>query len=100
MNSRSANDDKKLKSRFHIPNDYLKQNKGQFNRRYRVLYIKEDAKKSPEYLKRKERAKILISSLKVIYSEETEEIQSQISALSKALRTKYPELNEEIPINS
>jgi hypothetical protein len=50
INSWNPNDDKKLKSRFYISNKILKQL--MLNYRYWILYIKEDAKKDTEYLKR------------------------------------------------
>lgn len=99
LNSRSPNDEPKRKSRFHVDYNILLAHRYMFNRRYRVLYNKEDAKLDPEYLKNKNNAKLLITALKSIYEKEDEKIREAIIPLSSALRKKYPELNEEIPIN-
>lgn len=97
INSRTANDDKKLKSRFYISYKTIKDFGYKFNYRYRVLYIKADAAKDPEYLKKKNRALVILQALKKIYPEENSEVKIGIEALSKALRKTYPELNEELP---
>lgn len=99
INSWSANDDKKLKSRFHIPYDVMKKLGGKLNFRYWVLYIKEDEKKSPEYLKRKATALIILKALRKVYPEEQVNIKRAIEELSREYRKNYPELNEELPIN-
>lgn len=100
VNSWTANDWKGMKSRFYVSNETLKKSWGTFNRRYRVLFNKEDAKKDPAYLKRKNNAAVIIKALKKIYPEESENVRKWIEAFSKAVRTEYPELNEEIPLNS
>lgn len=98
INSWTPNDDKKLKSRFHISYKTLKDFGAKFNYRYRVLYIKEDAKVDPEYLKRKNIALLVLQVLKKQYNNEPREVQSAIVTLSQALRKVYPELNEDLPL--
>lgn len=98
INSRSANDDKKLKSRFYVSYKTLKDFWAKFNYRYWVLYIKEDAKKDPEYLKRKNTNLAVLQVLKKLYNGEPSAVQSAIVTLSQALRKAYPELNEDLPL--
>lgn len=98
INSWTPNDDNRRKSRFYISYNVMKKLSAKFNRRYRVLYIKEDANKDPEYLKRKNRALVVLQALKKIYPEENVKVKVWIETLSKALRSAYPELNEELPL--
>ena len=98
INSWSANDDKKLKSRFHISYKVMKDFGLKFNYRYWVLYVKEDAKKDPEYLKRKNIALIVLQVLKKQYNWEPADVQKAIVSLSQALRKAYPEINEDLPL--
>lgn len=97
VNSWTPNDDKKLKSRFYISYTTLKAFGAKFNYRYWVLYIKEDAKKDPEYLKRKNGYLAVLNLLKKYYPIENREVQLWIEAFSSAVRKHYPELNEELP---
>lgn len=97
VNSWSTNDWKWLKSRFHIPYDVMKQLWSKLNYRYWVLYIKEDAKLDPEYLKRKNTAKLVLEVLKKQYNWEPQKVKEAIVILSSALRNAYPELNKELP---
>lgn len=97
VNSRSANDGKWLKSRFYVTYDVMKKLWSKFNFRYWVLYIKEDALKDPEYLKRKNGYLAVIKLLKKYYPIENREVQLWIEAFSSAVRKHYPELNEELP---
>lgn len=76
----------------------MKALKMKFNYRYWILYIKEDIKKSPEYLKRKSTALIILQALRKIYDGEPENVRREIVDLSKSLREAYPELNEEFPV--
>ena len=98
INSWSANDANKLKSRFHISYDIMKKIWLKFNFRYWVLYIKEDQNKSTQYMKHKNNALIILKALKNIYAYESEPIQREIIDLSRSLRSKYPELNNELPV--
>lgn len=98
VNSRSPNDWIWNKSRFHVPYSMMKALKMKFNYRYWILYIKEDIKKSPEYLKRKSTALIILQALRKIYDGEPENVRREIVDLSKSLREAYPELNEEFPV--
>ena len=97
INSRQANDEKRLKSRFHITYNVMKQLWWRFNFRYRVLYIKEDAAKDPEYLKRKNAYLTILTILKKYYPIEKGNVKNWIEAFSKAVRANYPELNKELP---
>lgn len=97
INSWSTNDWKWLKSRFHIPYNVMKQLWSKLNYRYWVLYIKEDAKLDPEYLKRKNTAKLVLEVLKKQYNWEPQKVKEAIVILSSALRNAYPELNKELP---
>lgn len=97
VNSRSANDWKWLKSRFYITYDVMKKLGSKLNFRYWVLYIKEDALKDPEYLKRKNGYLAALTLLKKYYPIENREVQLWIEAFSAAVRKNYPELNEELP---
>jgi hypothetical protein len=49
-----------------------------FNYRYWVLYIKEDQKLSPEYLKRKNNYVIIMKALRKMYEEESSEMKKTI----------------------
>ncbi len=100
VNSRTANDGKGMKSRFYVSYETMKKSWTMFNWRYRVLFNKEDAKKDPAYLKRKNTAGLLIKAMKKMYLEESDDMKRGIEAFSKVIRATYPELNEEIPINS
>lgn len=62
-----------------------------------ILYAKIDALKSPEYLKRKAKALILLKALRSIYDEESPKVKKEIVDLSIQLREEYPELNDEYP---
>ena len=53
-----------------------------FNWRYRILYNKEDAKKDPEYLRKKANALELLKIAKKVYKDETPQIQRVIESLS------------------
>lgn len=99
-NSRKPNDGKGLKSRFFVSYEFMKKAVGMFNRRYWILYLKGDAKKSPEYLKRKNIAVAVLRALKKIYDEENIDVREWIVALSQALRKEYDEINDELPLNS
>lgn len=97
VNSWRPNDWKGLKSRFYISNEIMKKLWGLLNFRYRVLYIKEDEKVDPEYLKRKNTALDVLTQLKKVYPKESPEIQKAIENLSSIYRKTYKELNEELP---
>ena len=98
VNSWSANDDKKLKSRFYISFKTMKDFGYRFNYRYWVLYMKEDEKKSAEYLKRKNVMKVIIEALKKQYNNEPKEMQQAIVNFSQVARKLYPEINKELPL--
>lgn len=98
INSWTPNDWKGLKSRFHVTYDMMKKLSAKFNFRYWVLYNKEDERKSPEYLKRKNAALVILQYLKKAYDGEPQEVKEAIVILSKALRKNYSELNSELPI--
>lgn len=98
VNSWTPNDDKKLKSRFYISFKTLKAFGSKFNYRYWVLYIKEDAKKDPEYLKLKNVNLVVLQALKKHYNQEPNSVRQAIVTLSQAMRKEFPELNEEIPL--
>lgn len=97
INSRSPNDDKKLKSRFYISNAIIK--KLNLNFRYRVLYIKEDAKVDPERLKKINVYVVLLEAMKKYYPSEKPGVQQWIVAFSQAVRKEYPEINDKLPLN-
>jgi len=97
VNSWRANDEKKLKCRFHVSYDTMKQLGSKWNYRYRVLYMKEDEAKSADYLKRKNAHLAVLKVLKKYYSEENSEVKKWIEAYSASVRKFYPELNEELP---
>ena len=97
INSWTANDEKKLKSRFHIEYDLMK--KLAFNFRYWVLYIEEDEKISPEYLKRKNNYLLILKALKKMYPEESGDMKKTIEQFSQWCRKIYKEINDELPVN-
>lgn len=97
INSWKPNDWKGLKSRFHITYSMMKKLRGKFNYRYRILYVKEDAKTDPEYLKRKNMYVNILTILKKYYPEESSAVKKWIEAFSSAVRAKYEEINEELP---
>lgn len=98
INSWKANDPEKRKSRFYISNTVLKKLEWRLNYRYWVLYIEEDAKIDPEYLKRKNIALLVLKTLKKQYDNEPIFVRDAIVKLSKAYREAYPEINEELPL--
>lgn len=98
VNSWTPNDDKKLKSRFYISFKTMKEFGGKFNYRYWVLYIKEDAKKDPEYLKLKNVNLVVLQALKKYYEQEPASVKQAIVVLSQAMRKEFPELNEDLPL--
>lgn len=98
VNSWTPNDDKKLKSRFYISFKTLKAFGSKFNYRYWVLYIKEDAKKDPEYLKLKNINLTVLQVLKKYYNQEPNSVKQAIVTLSQAMRKEFPELNEDLPL--
>ena len=63
-----------------------------------ILYTKIDALMSPEYLKRKNTALVLLKALRKIYDTENQKVKKEIVNLSLALRDEYPELNDEYPV--
>lgn len=97
INSWSPNDDRKLKSRFYI--DFETMKKLAFNYRYWVLYIKEDEKLSPEYLKRKNNYVLIMKALRKIYDEESSEMKKTIEQFSQSCRKNYKEIDDELPLN-
>lgn len=98
VNSWGTNDWKGLKSRFFVTYDNMKKVGWLFNYRYWVLYIKEDEKKTAEYLKRKNLWVGIIKLLKKTYPEESPKMQKAIEEFSKAYRSEYPEINSEVPL--
>ena len=69
-----------------------------FNWRYRPLFKKEQAKKDPEYIKRKNAAVLVLSVLKKQYDKEPTAVKEAIIKLSQEYRKAYPEINEELPL--
>lgn len=100
VNSRRTNDGKGLKSRFYVTYDFLKDAGSMFNRRYWLPFKKEQAKDDPEYIKRKNGYIAILKLLKKTYPIESSNMQQAIEAFSKVCRKEYPEINEELPINS
>ncbi len=98
INSWSANDDNKRKSRFHVSYANMKKIWPKFNRRYWVLYIKEKAKIDPVRLKKINVYTVVLEVLKKYYNTESPEVQAWIVALSQPLRKVYPEINEKLPL--
>lgn len=97
INSRAPNDQKKLKSRFYI--DFETMKKLSFNYRYWILYIKEDEKLSPEYLKRKNNYVLIMKALRKMYPEESSEMKKIIEQFSSSCRKNYKEINDEFPVS-
>lgn len=98
INSWNPNDWKWLKSRFYISNNIIKKLWWRLNYRYWILYIEDDAKLDPEYLKRKNVALLVLKTLKKQYDDEPIFVKEAIVTLSKAYREAYPEINDELPI--
>ena len=98
INSWGANDKNKLKSVFHISYKTIKAFWSKFNFRYWILYIKEDAKKDPEYLKKVKIWVAILSSLKKVYDTEPASMKQAIIEFSNAYSKTYPEINDELPI--
>ena len=96
INSWTPNDKEKRKSRFYVSNAVMK--KIAFNRRYRILYVKDDAKIDTERLKKINVYTVILETLKKYYNTESSDIQQWIVSLSQALRKKYPEINEKLPL--
>ena len=63
-------------------------------------FKKEQAKKDPEYIKRKNIYVAVITALKKTYPNESPDMQQAIEAFSKICRSTYEELNSELPLNS
>ena len=98
VNSWRTNDWKGFKSRFHVSYQFIKSST-MFNWRYRVPYLKEQAKTDPEYLKRKNNAVLVLKALKKMYPEEESNVQKAIEQLSREYRKNYPEINTDLPLN-
>ena len=71
---------------------------GMFNWRYRPLFKKEQSKKDPEYIKRKNNNVLVLKVLKKQYEQEPAEVREAIVHLSQAMRKAYPEINDELPL--
>ena len=99
INSWTPNDKDKRKSRFYISNTILKGLRWKLNYRYRVLYIKEDAKIDPERLKKINVYTVILEAMKKYYNSEKPEVQQWIIAFSQSVRKEYPEINEKLPLN-
>ena len=97
VNSWRPNDWKGLKSRFYITYDVMVKLGRRLNYRYWVLYIKEDAKVDPEYLKKKNVYLEIMKILKKYYPAENAEVKKWIEAFSAAIRNTYKEINTELP---
>lgn len=69
-----------------------------WNRRYRPLFRKEQAKIDPEYIKRKNSNLAVLKVLKKNYPEESIEVKLAIEKFSQQIRKSYPEINEELPL--
>lgn len=69
-----------------------------WNRRYRPLFRKEQAKKDPEYIKRKNSNLAVLKVLKKNYPNESIEVKLAIEKFSQQIRKSYPEINEELPL--
>ena len=69
---------------------------GMLNWRYRPLFKKEQAKKDPEYIKRKNNNVLVLRVLKKQYEQEPVEVKEAIVKLSQAMRKAYPEINDEL----
>lgn len=69
-----------------------------WNRRYRPLFRKEQAKVDPEYIKRKNSNLAVLKVLKKNYPEESIEVKLAIEKFSQQIRKSYPEINEELPL--
>ena len=98
INSWTPNDANKRKCRFHVTYENLKKIWVKFNFRYWILYVEEDAKLDPEYLKMKNWALVVLQYFKKVYDKEPIQVKEAIVTLSKALRDVYPEINEELPL--
>ena len=96
INSWNPNDANKRKSRFYVSNAIMK--KLNFNFRYWILYIKEDAKLDPAYLKLKNVNLVVLQALKKYYNDEPTSVQQAIVTLSQAIRKEFPEINKDLPL--
>lgn len=99
VNSWLTNDGLKRKSRFHVPYSILKLHSNLFNWRMWILYSEMEAKKDPEYLKRKNSALLVLKALRKHYPDEDLNVKKAIEWLSSAYRKAYPEINDEFPVN-
>lgn len=98
MNSWKTNDGKGYKSRFYVTYADIKTCASMFNWRYRPLFKKEQAKKDPEYIKRKNNNVLVLKVLKKQYNDEPIAVKEAIINLSREMRKAYPEINEELPL--
>ena len=62
------------------------------------MFKKEQTKKDPEYIKRKNTAVVILTELKKHYDAEPTEVKEAIVKLSQAYRKAYPEINQELPL--
>ena len=69
------------------------------NFRYRILYIKEDAKVDPNYLKKMKLHLTILQALKKYYDEEDFAVKQAIIVYSQAVRKHYKEINDQLPLN-
>ena len=100
VNSWKTNDWEGLKSRFYVTYEVLKNAQWTFNWRYWLPFKKEQAVKSPEYIKRKNIYVAVLKALKKTYPEENSEMQLAIEQFSQACRKNYEEIDEELPLKS
>lgn len=100
LNSWNTNDWKWLKCRFYVEYKVMKNAQWTFNWRYWIPFKTEQAKDDPERIKRKNIYLTVIAALKKTYPNENPDMQKAIEDFSKVCRGNYPELNEELPLNS
>lgn len=100
LNSWRTNDWKGLKSRFYVEYSFLKNSGTMFNWRYWIPFLKAQAIQDPEYIKRKNIYKACIEALKKTYPNEGPNMQRAIEEFSRVCRAEYPEINQELPLNS
>lgn len=98
VNSWKTNDGKWYKSRFYVSYVDIKKCCSMFNWRYRPLFKKEQVKKDPEYIKRKNTAVLVLRVLKKQYDNEPAAVKEAIVKLSQEYRKAYVEINSELPI--
>jgi len=101
LNSWMANDSAKKKSRFYVSIATMKNIYSMFNWRYFCLIPEDKVVIDVDYLKEKNNMVLVLKALKSIYAgTKFETTKRAIEQFSSSVRSIYPEINTDLPVNS